>query len=327
MRKMLNRSEENRSEDVLEEDTSANHKSDTGSEENQSDSLSSKVGSLTNSDEVSQSTKPQSEPSKEHINHAKDKNSSEPEPQKLMHVVEDSRTLFAPGEDGIHQIHNKTKRISGSPSPSTFKIPKRTQESEGKVLESYTATKSQTIEPQSLVKLGVPSLEKNLIGGYSERPRNLESNPVRTSKPPTPSSTRYTNNLLSSSERTCKPKLSLERPSIASSKPSNPSWIRGGGLAPSLMDMMDDCTANLKERNKETEVKRGVGEAVGDLEKQGFFMQEKLQKESIEDKFVTYFLRKYKDTDSTLEKKKNEIDQTIRLYANRLREKKMNKSI
>merc|ERR1719250_246100 len=57
------------------------------------------------------------------------------------------------------------------------------------------------IKPQSKVILTVPSPEKNLTGGYAERPRNLESNSVRTLKPPTPSSTRYTNNPLSSLER------------------------------------------------------------------------------------------------------------------------------
>merc|ERR1719158_817819 len=92
LRKMLNKSEEKRSQLILEEDISANNRSDTGSEENQGDSLNSKVSSLTNSEEIFQSTNHQHESSKEHFNHDKDKNSSEPEPHQMKHVVEDSRT-------------------------------------------------------------------------------------------------------------------------------------------------------------------------------------------------------------------------------------------
>merc|ERR1719435_506406 len=179
------------------------------------------------------------------------------------------------------------------------------------------------VESPSLVQPDAKSLIKNHSRGTHGKQRNIEAHIMRSTNLPTVSSTRYTTPFLSS-ERTSTPKPPSRRPSFESSKPSYPTRPTNNSLSSStsqhsLMNMMDNFTATLTKQNtKETETKLAVKEAIADLESQGFFSQEKLQKESIEAKFVTYFLRKYKDSDPTIEMKKNEIDQTIRLYTNRI---------
>jgi len=335
LRKLLNKSEENISVAVV----------DDVAKQPDADSNETKDGSVKPVVISSEKTKlfPQSaEPQKENSIEAKDisdpsqkkspikaEGISEP-PTKMHHTAEDSRILSVDDLDNtevIHKRHNLNRKDMSRIS-SNFKIPKRTRESGETNLESFPASKVQMIESPSAVQPAAPSFVKNLPQGTLGKSRNVEEHTMRSSNSPT--ATRYTN--LPSSERTIKPLLG--RSSFESSKLSNPSKTTNNPFASStsqhpLMDIVNNFTASLtkqRTKTKETEIKLAVREAVGDLESQGFFSQEKLQKESIEAKFVTYFLRKYKETDPTIEKKKSEIDQTIRLYASRIRDK-MNKTI
>jgi len=325
LRKLFNKSEENLSaavvDDVAKQPDADSHETKDGS-----------VKPVVISSEKSKLFPQSAEPQKENSIEAKDisdpsqkkspiKAEGTTEPPTKMHTAEDSRTLSVDDLDNtevIHQRHNLNRK-DVSRFSSNFKIPKRTRESGETNLESFPASKVQMIESPSAVQPAAPSFVKNLPQGTLGK----------SSNPPTASSTRY--NLLSS-ERTIKPLLG--RSGLESSKLSNPSKTTNNPFASStsqhpLMDIVNNFTASLtkqRTKTKETEIKLAVREAVGDLESQGFFSQEKLQKESIEAKFVTYFLRKYKETDPTIEKKKSEIDQTIRLYASRIRDK-MNKTI
>jgi len=321
LRRLLNKSEENISVAVADD---VSKESGADSNENKDGSLNPEVISPEKSKQLPQSENPDKAMNLKGLT----------EPTQKIVTAEDSRTLSVSDLDKdteeVIQQRLKSNRKDESQSDSTFKIPKRTRESGGTDLESYPASKVQMVESPSEVQPMATSLVKNHSRATPGKPRDIKAYTVRSSNPPTASSTRYASPLPSSERTSTKPPSG--RPSFESSKSSNPSKPINNPLSSStsqhpLMDKIDNFTATLtKQRTKETETELAVREAVGDLESQGFFSQEKLQKESTEAKFVTYFLRKYKDSDPTFEKKKNEIDQTIQLYANRIRQK-MNKTI
>ena len=71
----------------------------------------------------------------------------------------------------------------------------------------------------------------------------------------------------------------------------------------------------------ETEIKMALRKAITNLERMGFFSEGKIERSSTEMKFFSYFMRKFKNSPLTSERRKSEIEQTLRLYAGRIRDK------
>merc|ERR1712129_110490 len=116
----------------------------------------------------------------------------------------------------------------------------------------------------------------------------------------------------------------------------------------SLLDSIEKFTSMTKQKSKESErkvislkqykevkkntlpsedpyesrIKSAVGSAIADLERKGFFREGKIAKSSTEVKFSSYFLRKFKDSDVSSEMQKSEIIKTLKMYADRIRERK-----
>merc|ERR1719309_941301 len=80
------------------------------------------------------------------------------------------------------------------------------------------------------------------------------------------------------------------------------------------------------EQSLDTEIKMNLRIAIDHLQRKGYFKEGKIESQSMETKFFSYFLKRFESAKISADKRKSEIDQILLLYAKRTKEK-FNKSM